>query len=166
GAGEERPLHVALALPGPFFDLRRLHVELLGAPQGEAPVLFTGDVGLIAQLLTKPRREDETTFCVERVLVLPQEGSASSVHHFTTTNPSMARQTPPCCAISRHPTPQPSTRQPSWCTRRCGHGPGPSPAHPCGRGGRAGRCLAVPPRRRRGGIGHRRPRGAGPRRRA
>src|SRR5438270_1520580 len=33
GAGEERPLHVTLAPPGPFSDLTRLHVELLGAPQ-------------------------------------------------------------------------------------------------------------------------------------
>src|SRR3954447_7658146 len=29
GAGEERPLHVTLALPGPISDLARLHVELL-----------------------------------------------------------------------------------------------------------------------------------------
>src|SRR3954463_15063604 len=38
GAGEERPLHVTLASTGSFSDLARLHLELLGAPEGQAPV--------------------------------------------------------------------------------------------------------------------------------
>src|SRR5947209_16198999 len=69
GTGEERPLDIPVALAGPLFDLVGLHVELLGAPEGEAPVFFTGDVGLVAQLLAKACWEDETALGVERVLV-------------------------------------------------------------------------------------------------
>src|SRR5207248_10307883 len=136
------------------------HVELLGAPEGEAPVFFTGDIGLVAQLLAKACWEDETALCVERVLVLAEERRSPPVHHFTTTDPSMARQTPPCCTTSRHPTPQRSTSQPRHCKRGAretrGHGDCPPLAHAGGQRGRAGGGGALPTGRRRRGLGHRR----------
>src|SRR5438270_13033073 len=112
GAREERPLHVSIAPTGPFPDLAGLHIELLRAPEGEAAVFLAGDVRHVAQLVAKACWEDEARLGVARVLILAEERRSPPVHHFTTTNPSMARQTPPCCTTSRHPTPQPSTRQP------------------------------------------------------
>src|SRR4051812_7641525 len=150
GAGEESPLHVALALSGPLLDLARLHVKLLRAPEGEAAVLFAGDEGLVAQLLPKACWEDEAALGVERVLILAEERRSPPVHHFTTTNPSMARQTPPCCTTSRHPTPQRSTSQPHHskrpCSRDCAGGSARRPprSHPAGRWCRSGRGRTVP----------------------
>src|SRR5437588_7168170 len=120
GAREERPLHLSIAPTGPFPDLAGLHVELLGAPKGEAAVFLAGDVRIVAQLVAKACWEDEAALGVERVLILAEERRSPPVHHFTTTNPSMARQTPPCCTTSRHPTPQRSTSQPRHCTRDSG----------------------------------------------
>src|SRR5207248_8947094 len=137
------------------------HVELLGAPEGEAPVFFTGDIGLVAQLLAKACWEDETALGVERVLVLAEERRSLPVHHFTTTDPSMARQTPPCCTTSRHPTPRRSTSQPRHCTRDSGRGSLTPPADQGGDRRRARRRRAFPADRRGRRVGNRGPGAAG-----
>src|SRR5438067_5289138 len=66
GAREERPLDVAVALAGPVLDLGGLHVELLGAPEGEAAILVHGDVRQPARRLAEACWDAESAFGVDR----------------------------------------------------------------------------------------------------